>query len=147
MTRIENKKVFFDYEILEKLESGIVLLGPEVKSLREGNASLKESYARVENGEMFLYNMYIAPYPAATEKPPVRRRRKLLLHASQIHRWGKQVAEKGLTIVPVSVYFNNKGLAKVELALVRGKTAGDKREALKKKQIQREIERGLRKRS
>ncbi len=146
MKKLENRKAFHDYEILEKLEAGIVLQGAEVKSLREGNASLKEAFARPENGEIFLHNMYIAPYQPALEKPPVRRRRKLLLHASQIRRWSKQVAEKGLTIVPLSVYFNEKGLAKVELALARGKTLADKREALKKRQIQREIEQRLKKR-
>ncbi|MCM8756931.1 MAG: SsrA-binding protein SmpB [Candidatus Omnitrophica bacterium] len=146
MKKLENRKAFHDYEILERLEAGIVLLGPEVKSLREGNASLKESYAKPQNGEMFLYGMFIAPYPAAREKPAPRRVRKLLLHASQIRRWSKQVKENGLTIVPLSLYFNEQGRAKVELALVRGKTAGDKREALRKRQIQREIEQRLKRR-
>ncbi|RKY31425.1 MAG: SsrA-binding protein [Candidatus Omnitrophota bacterium] len=141
--RIENKKAFHDYEILERIEAGIVLKGAEVKSLREGKASLKDSYGKIENGEIFLHNFYIAPYPASFEKIDPLRKKKLLLHKNQIIRLGRKVEEKGLTIVPLSVYFNSKGLAKVEIALAKGKKLYDKRKEIKKREVEREIQRRL----
>lgn len=138
--KIDNKKAYFEYEILERIEAGLALLGAEVKSLRAGNASLRDSFARVERNEVFLYNCYIAPYPCSLEKPEPRRRRKLLLHRYEIVRLRKKIEEKGLTLVPLSLYFKGS-LAKVELALVRGKTRYDKRQTLKKKEAQREIQR------
>ena len=141
--RIENKKASHDYEILEKVEAGIVLKGAEVKSLRDGRASLKDSYGKVENGEIFLYNFYIAPYPASFEKIDPLRKKKLLLKKNQIIRLGRKVEEKGLTIVPLSVYFNSKGLAKVEIGLAKGKKLYDKRKEIKKREIEREIQRRL----
>lgn len=141
--KIENKKAYHDYEIIEKLEAGIQLKGSEVKSLREGRANLKDSYAKVINGEMFLFNFYIAPYPNSFEKIEPKRKKKLLLHKKQINKWAQKVEEKGLTIVPLSVYFNDRGLAKVELALVKGKKIYDKRKAIKERELKREIERKL----
>jgi len=139
---IKNKKAFFDYEILEKFEAGIVLKGPEVKSIRQGSASLKDSFGKIEKGEVYLY-LYIAPYPSSFEKIDPMRKKKLLLHKNQILKLSKKVEEKGLTIVPLSLYFNKKGIAKVEIALVKGKKLYDKRMALKKKEVERDIGRQL----
>ncbi len=141
--KIENKKAYYDYEILEKFESGIVLKGSEVKSIREGRISFRDSYAKVENGEIFLYNFYIAPYPSSTEKIDPLRKKKLLLKKNEIRRLEKKVSEKGLTIVPLSVYFNNRGLVKIEIGLAKGKKIFDKRRELKEKEIKRQIERKL----
>jgi len=141
--RFENKRGYYDYEILEKIESGIVLKGSEVKSIREGKVSFKDSYARVENGEVFLYNFYISPYPFSNEKINPLRKRKLLLKKNEIRRLERKVSEKGLTLIPLSVYFNNKGLVKVELALAKGKKLFDKRRELKEREIKRQIERKM----
>ncbi|MCM8804739.1 MAG: SsrA-binding protein [Candidatus Omnitrophica bacterium] len=141
--KIENKKAYYDYEIIEKTESGIVLKGSEVKSIRDGKISFKDSYAKVENGEIYLYNFYIAPYPCSLEKLNPVRKRKLLLKKNEIKRLEKKVSEKGLTIVPLSVYFNNRGLAKMEIALVKGKKLFDKRRELKEKEIKRQLERKM----
>ncbi|MGC8976498.1 MAG: SsrA-binding protein SmpB [Candidatus Ratteibacteria bacterium] len=141
--KIENKKAYYDYEILEKFESGIVLKGSEVKSIREGRISFRDTYAKVENGEIFLYNFYIAPYPSSTEKIDPLRKKKLLLKKNEIRRLEKKVSEKGLTIVPLSVYFNNRGLVKIEIGLAKGKKIFDKRRELKEKEIKRQIERKL----
>jgi len=141
--KIENKKAYHDYEILERIESGIVLKGSEVKSIREGKVSFKDSYAKVENGEIFLYNFYIAPYPNSFEKLNPLRKRKLLLKKSDIRRFERKISEKGLTMVPLSVYFNNRGLAKIELALVKGKKLFDKRRKLKEREIERQIQRKM----
>lgn len=141
--RFENKRGYYDYEILEKIESGIVLKGSEVKSIREGKVSFKDSYARVENGEVFLYNFYISPYPFSNEKINPKRKRKLLLKKNEIRRLERKVSEKGLTLIPLSVYFNNKGLVKVELALAKGKKLFDKRRELKEREIKRQIERKM----
>ena len=141
--KIENRKAYHDYEIIEKVESGIVLKGSEVKALREGRGNLKDSYAKVINGEMYLFNFYISPYPNSFEKINPLRKKKLLLHKKQIIKWKQKMEEKGLTIVPLSVYFNNEGFAKVELALVKGKKLYDKRKAIKERYIKREIERKI----
>lgn len=141
--KIENKKVYFDYEILEKTEAGIALKGSEVKSIREGRVSFNDSYAKVENGEVFLYNFYIGPYPFSREKIDPLRKKKLLLKKNEIRRLERKVSEKGLTLVPVSVYFNNRGLAKVELALAKGKKLFDKRREIKEREVKREIERKM----
>jgi len=139
--RIENKKAYFDYEIIEKIEAGIVLYGPEVKSLREGKGSIKESFARIENGEVFLHNFYIAPYPAALEKPLPLRKKKLLLNSREIKKLARKGEEKGLTVVPLAVYFNRKGLAKVEIALAKGKKTYDKRQKIKERDLRRDMDR------
>lgn len=141
----ENRRAKHDYFIEETFEAGIVLQGTEVKSLREGKVSIKDSFVMIENGEAYIYNMHISPYEKrgyADHEP--KRKRKLLLNKREImHLWGK-VKEKGMTIVPLKVYFNEKGKAKVEIALVRGKKIYDKRETLKEKEAQREIEKAFR---
>ncbi|MDD3726689.1 MAG: SsrA-binding protein SmpB [Candidatus Ratteibacteria bacterium] len=139
--RLENRKAYFNYEILDKIEAGLVLKGPEVKSLREGKGSIKESFGRIENGEAFLHNFYIAPYPASLEKIDPLRKKKLLLGRREIKRLNRKLEEKGLTLIPLAVYFNKSGLAKVEIALAKGKKLYDKRERIKERDIQRDIER------
>ena len=136
----QNKKVRYDYFIDEVLEAGLVLLGPEVKSLREGRASLVDSYARVKKGEVFLYNMHITPYPYAhhVRLDPVRTR-KLLLNKREIRRLIGKAEEKGYTLIPTKVYFT-KGRAKIEIALAKGKRKYDKRQALKEKELRRDME-------
>jgi len=141
-----NKKAFHDFHIDETLEAGLVLTGPEVKSLRAGRANLKDGYAKVKHGEVFLHNVHISPYAYATHyKPDPRRVRKLLLNRREIRKLTGKVKEKGVALVPLKIYFNERGLAKVELGLGRGKKLYDKRAALKKKQTDRDMERALRK--
>ncbi len=136
----QNKKARYDYFIDEVLEAGLVLLGPEVKSLREGRASLVDSYARVKKGEVFLYNMHITPYPYAhhVRLEPVRTR-KLLLNKREIRRLIGKTEAKGYTLIPTKVYFT-KGRAKIEIALAKGKRKYDKRQALKEKELKRDME-------
>jgi SsrA-binding protein len=136
----QNRKAVHDYFIDETLEAGIALLGPEVKSLREGRGSLVDSYARVKRGEVFLYNMHITPYPYAhhVKLDPVRTK-KLLLNKNEIRRLVGKTEEKGYTLIPTKVYFA-RGRAKVELALAKGKRKYDKRRALKEKDLKREID-------
>jgi SsrA-binding protein len=137
----KNRRGRYDYEILDTVEAGIALLGPEVKSLRAGKASLSDAYAVVRRGEVFLVNAHISPYAqAARENPDPRRERKLLLHRAEIARLQGKVAERGLTLVPLSLYFKD-GRAKVELALARGKRRYDKREAIRKREEDRELRR------
>src|SRR5882672_3983790 len=139
---ISNRKARHAYEILETFEAGLVLQGPEVKSLRAGKASLQESFARVENGEIFLYHMNITPYSYThhTDLNPDRTR-KLLLHKQQIDKLSGRVQERGYTLVPLEVYFNKQGIAKISLALARGKRGPDKRETIKKRDLEREARR------
>ena len=136
----QNKKARYDYFIDEVLEAGLVLLGPEVKSLREGRASLVDSYARVKKGEVFLYNMHITPYPYAhhVQLDPVRTR-KLLLNKREIRRLIGKTEEKGYTLIPTKVYFT-KGRAKIEIALAKGKRKYDKRQALKEREMKKDME-------
>jgi SsrA-binding protein len=136
----QNKKARYDYFIDEVLEAGLVLLGPEVKSLREGRASLVDSYARVKKGEVFLYNMHITPYPYShhVRLDPVRPR-KLLLNKREIKRLIGKTEEKGYTLIPTKVYFT-KGRAKVEIALAKGKRKYDKRQALKERELKKDME-------
>jgi SsrA-binding protein len=142
---ISNRKARHDYIILESFEAGIVLKGPEVKSLRTGKASLQDSFARVERGEVFLYQMHINPYTYTHhEDLSPTRTRKLLLHASQIKKLQGSVQEKGLTLVPLEVFFTPQGIAKVNLALAKGKRGPDRREDLKKRDQQREAQREYR---
>ena len=139
-----NRRALHDYEILETVEAGLVLLGPEVKSLREGRANLSDSYAVLRGGEAFLVNAHVSPYDkAGRDNPAPRRERKLLMHRGELSRLGSKVAERGLTIVPLSLYFKG-GRAKVELGLARGKRQYDKRQSLKKREQEREIERATR---
>lgn len=142
-TICKNKRAFHEYEILETLEAGIVLLGTEVKSLREGRVNLKDSYAKVEEGEIFLVDAHISPYSHGNimNHDPVRPR-KLLLHKSEIKRLTGKVKERGLTLIPLQIYFKD-GKAKVEIALAKGKKIHDKRAAIKKRDEKRELQREL----
>ncbi len=138
-----NRSAAFRYQLLERVEAGIVLRGSEVKSLREGGVQLKDAYAEVRDGEVWLRNMYIAPYKAAArENHDPERPRKLLLHRREIERLVGKTAERGLTLVPTRIYFSGPR-AKVELALARGKDVRDKRRSIKERETRREIERAL----
>ncbi|VAW37885.1 tmRNA-binding protein SmpB [hydrothermal vent metagenome] len=141
----KNKKAFHDYHIERTMEAGIVLSGPEVKSLRAGRANLKDGYAQLKGGEVFLYNVHISPYAFATHtaSDPLRVR-KLLLHKREIRKLIGKMREKGLALIPLKIYFINNGKAKIELGLARGKKLYDKRAALKEKQSNRDMERALR---
>jgi SsrA-binding protein len=144
----ENRKARFRFEILDTLECGIQLTGSEVKSLRDGKLSLDEAYARVKEGEVWLVGADIAEYPQATLWNHVPKRpRKLLMHRDEKNKFAALAHEKGLTLVPLKVYFNARGLAKVQLGLCKGKKLHDKRETLKKVDSQREIARALRSQS
>lgn len=138
-----NRKAYHDYHIDETYEAGIVLTGTEVKSLRDSRVNLKDSFARVEGGELFLYNMHISPYDQGNRfnHDPLRTR-KLLMHKAEITRLAGKVKEKGYTLIPVKIYFK-KGLVKVELALARGKRLYDKRRAIAEREQRREVERNL----
>jgi SsrA-binding protein len=140
-----NRRARFEYEILDTWEAGIALTGPEVKSLRAGRANLGDAYAQVHRGEVWLEKLHISPYEPATRDNPSdpQRRRKLLLHRHEIARLDGRVAEKGLTLVPVTLYFRH-GRAKVELALARGKQRHDKRETIRRREHDRETQRVMR---
>lgn len=134
-----NKKAYHDYHVLDRLEAGLVLSGTEVKSLRDGRINLKDSYALVKQGEIFLLNCHISPYSHGNrENPEPTRTRKLLLHKQEIKKLIGKTVEKGLTVVPLRVYFKN-GRAKVELAVVKGKKLFDKRETEKRRESDREL--------
>ena len=135
-----NKKAYHDYFVDERIEAGLVLHGTEVKSLRMGKCSIKESFIRIENGEMFVYGMHISPYEKGNifNKDPLRVK-KLLLHKSEINKLTGKIKEKGFTIVPLQVYFKD-GKAKMEIGLCRGKKLYDKRQDIAKKDMKREAE-------
>ena len=135
-----NKKARHDYFIEEVYETGIVLTGTEIKSVRLGRVNLKESYAKVENGEMIVYGMHISPYEQGNRfnTDPLRPK-KLLLHKKEIQKLIGYTSQQGLTLVPLTMYINEKGLAKMELAVARGKKLYDKREDLQKRDIQRKM--------
>lgn len=139
-----NRKAFHDYAVEEKLEVGIVLKGTEVKSLREGRVNLRDSYASVDRGEMVLHNCHISPYSHGNlmNHDPLRPR-KLLLHRKEINKLLGKTQQKGLTLVPLRIYFSPRGHAKVELALARGKKQYDRRETLKEREAGREMERAM----
>jgi SsrA-binding protein len=141
----QNKKAFHDYFINEVLEAGIVLLGPEVKSLRDGRASLVDGYGRLRNGEVFLYNVHISPYPFAhyVVLDP-KRTRKLLLNKSEIKRLIGKTKEKGYSLIPLKIYFSGSRV-KVELGLAKGKRKVDKRRTLREKEQKREMEQAKKK--
>ena len=142
---VTNRQALRDYFILETFEAGIELKGSEIKSIRKRLANLKESFARIEKGEIFLHNLHISPYEfARRDEIDPKRTRKLLLRKNQIQYLLGKTSEKGLTLIPLRVYLK-KGLAKVELALAKGKKFYDKREALKAKEAKREVDRALRK--
>ena len=139
-----NRQASFRYSLLEKWECGMELQGSEVKSLRDGKVQLKDAYAAVHNGEVWLHNVHIAPYPAAArENHEPERERKLLLHRNEIERLIGKSQEKGLTIVPTRMYFKGRN-AKVEIALAKGREMHDKRRDLRDKDQRREIDRALR---
>lgn len=140
---VSNRRARHDYHVLEKHEAGIVLRGTEVKSLRAGHMVLKDSYADITGGEMYLVGAHINPYEQGTAwNHEPERQRKLLLHKREIERLGAQVAEKGLTLVPLSVYFKD-GKAKVELGLCRGKQTIDKRRTIQEREVKREMDRAV----
>ncbi len=144
--RITNKKAFHNYELVEKVEAGLALLGTEVKSLREGQADLEGSYARIINDECWLIGCKIAPYPQASRgNHDPDRRRKLLLRRAQIHKITGKLTQRGFTLVPLRIYFNARGLAKIELALGRGKRQYDKRQKLHAEQQKKDVARDMKK--
>ena len=138
-----NRKARHDYEILDRFEAGMVLRGSEVKSLREGKASIRDSFAHIKDGEVFLVGLYIGPHGFSRDGGhDPDRTRKLLLHRREIDRIAGKLAERGLTLVPLQIYFKD-GKAKLELGLGRGKTSFDKRHTLREKQSQREMDRAM----
>ncbi len=141
--RIFNKRARLKYHILEKVEAGIVLTGAEIKSIRAGRVDLSESFAKIKNGEVFLENAHINPWMGSEKFSDSRRERKLLIHRKQILNWQGKIAGGQLTIAPLSIYIKGN-LAKVDLALVKNKAKYDKRADLKKKAVERDIERELR---
>ena len=139
-----NRRALHEYEVLELFEAGLALMGSEIKSIRQGRVQLREAYARPERGELWLLNAHISQYaPAGPNGHEPTRPRKLLLHKTQIRQLSKAVEQQGLTIVPLRLYLKD-GLAKVELALVRGRKRYDKRAVIAKRESQREIARALR---
>ena len=144
---VTNRKARRDYQILKTWEAGIELKGSEVKSIRAGRANLNDSFARVENGQVLLYNMYVSSYAQASylNVDPVRIRR-LLLHRNQINKIAGEVFQRGLTLIPLGLYFGERGFVKVELALCRGKRFYDRRKDLKLREAELEIKRAMRSR-
>jgi len=142
-----NKKAYFNYDLLENYEAGVSLVGSEVKSIRQGRISLKDSYAEVRGGEVILLNFHISPYEAASRfNHDPEREKKLLLHRREIKRLSGKIREKGLTLVPTKVLFNDKGKVKIEIALAKGKKAYQKKEVIKERDRERELRAELKKR-
>lgn len=138
---IKNRKAKFEYQFLQTLEAGMVLSGTEVKSLRAGEGNLSDAYCTFQQGELYLVSMYIAPYKfGSVSQHESRRKRKLLLKRSELKKLERRVKEKGFTIVPYRVYFNDKGFAKCEVALGQGKKAYDKRQSIKERDVKRDLE-------
>lgn len=145
-TIARNKRARHEYHVVDSVEAGIVLRGTEVKSVRLGKIQLVESFARLENGEVFLHGAHISPYEQGNRfNVDPMRRRKLLFHRSQIRRLGRQVMDKGMTLIPLSAYIRN-GVVKIEIGICRGKRQYDKRETLAKRDADREMERAVRRR-
>ena len=141
---IQNKKAHFRYHLSDHFTAGIVLFGPEIKSIRAGKANIAEAYCRVIRGEVFVFNMYIAPYSnAGYIKISERRERKLLLNQTEILKMTRKLKDTGVTIVPVKLFINEKVWAKMEIAIAKGKNVSDKREDAKTKDLKREMDRGL----
>ena len=139
---IKNRKATFEYELIEKLTAGIQLTGTEIKSVRNGKVSLNDAYCQFYAGELFAKNIHISEYELGTcNNHPAKRDRKLLLTKKELNKWERKLKESGLTIVPVRLFINDRGLAKLEIALARGKKIYDKRETLKQKDSRREMER------
>lgn len=149
---VKNKRAFHEYEIQDKIDAGIVLTGDEVKSLRAGNVSLSDSYATIFKGEIMLLNCYIAPYSHAykVDHPqkgdPSRRSRKLLLHRKEINKLVGSISRKGLTVVPLKMYFSSRGYVKIELGIAKHKKLVDKKRQLRERDIKREAEREIKNR-
>lgn len=142
----DNRKALFDYHVDRRIEAGIALLGTEIKSVRDGQVNLRDGYARVEGGEVWLRNVHIAPWShASRENHDPTRPRKLLLHRAEISVLAGQVSQKGYTLVPLRLYVKN-GVAKVELGLARGKRRYDKRQAIKEREVARELRAAVRRR-
>lgn len=141
----QNKKAFHDYEVLERLETGIVLTGDEVKSLRAGHVNLVGAFATMHDGELFMINCHVTPYSHAYQKKDdhSRRSRKLLVHKRELHRIVGEIARKGITLVPLKLYFNEKGIVKVDLGLCKHKKAHQRKEEIKERDIARETRREL----
>lgn len=139
---IKNRKARFEFEFLDTLVAGIMLTGSEIKSIREGKASLQEGYCYFKKNALFIKGMNISPYEQATHynHDPVRER-KLLLNKNELEKWQSKLEEKGLTVVPVRLFLNNKGLAKLEIALAKGKKLYDKRDSIKERDTKREMDR------
>ena len=136
-----NRQASYRFELLDKVEAGMVLRGTEVKALRDGGAQMKDAYALIRDGEVWLHNLHIPPYkPAARENHPPERDRKLLLHKREIEKIVGRINERGLTLVPTRIYFKD-GRAKVELALAKGKDRFDKRQSIKEREMKRDLER------
>jgi SsrA-binding protein len=143
----DNRKALHDYHVLDSWEAGVALLGTEVKAIREGSVNLRDSYARLENGEVWLMNLHISPYShTGYAHHDERRQRKLLLHRHEIEKLSGRVVERGLTLVPLRMYLN-KGRVKVALALVKGKQAHDKRETIRRREVDRETRAAIKARS
>jgi SsrA-binding protein len=141
---VQNKKARHDYTILESLEAGIALLGTEVKSLREGKANLRDSYASIEGGEVMLHGLHISPYSHTSERNlDPDRNRKLLMNRAEITKLTVKVKEKGLTLLALKLYFNPRGIVKVELGLAKGKKLHDKREAIAERDARRDVDRAM----
>ncbi len=140
----KNRKARHNYFFIRELEAGIVLKGSEIKSIREGKLSFKDSYASIEAGEVWLYSLHISPYKYDSNfAPDPERRRKLLLNKREIKKIRSQIDEKGMTLIPAEIYINDKGLAKIKIALAKGKRQYDKREDIKKKDIMRDMQRNM----
>jgi SsrA-binding protein len=139
---IKNKKAAFEYEILESLEAGIQLVGTEIKSIRSGKANLTDSYCQFFNSELYVKNMHISEYELGTCNNHIAKRdRKLLLQKKELEKWQRKTKETGLAIIPLRLFINEKGFAKLEIALCRGKKMYDKRESIREKDNQREMDR------
>lgn len=142
MKSIKNRRATHDYLVLQKYEAGIALVGSEIKSIRTGKVNFKDSYARIEDGECWLLNLHISPWETASHfNHDPDRKRKLLLHSQEIRRLRAKTEEQGMTLVPLELFINEKGLCKVVLALAKGKKTYDKRESLQQKDLQRDRER------
>ena len=142
---IKNKKAFFDYEVLDKMEAGIVLTGDEVKSLRAGHVNLTGAFANIHQGELYMVNCHITPYDKAYKKDEdlAKRSRKLLIHKKELNKLIGDISRKGLTVVPLLIYFNKKSKVKVEIGLCKHRKASGKKQMLKERDIKRETDREL----
>jgi len=142
MSSIKNRRAWHDYEVIQKFEAGIVLKGTEIKSIRAGKVNFKDSHARIISDECWLLNLHISPWEKSSYfNHEAERKRKLLLHSYEIKRLRTKVDEQGMTIIPLEIFINDKGLCKVIIGLAKGKHSYDKRESLQRKDLQREKER------